>query len=837
MDEQDFHKAHFRTKGVGRRFLASHVRVVVLGKMYFASLRLAVAMVCIGASLILGAHWFGFIPDSTPIVMRARQSLSETIAVNAAAHVRKQQWVDLATTLQTQVDRNPDLLSVGIRSDLGILRVDTGHHEAMWAESEDGIGSVDALHVPITLNRRPWGRVELCFLQPHTTTFAKIMHHPLVRLLAFFLICGVFAYTIFVVRILRLFNSTQVVPDRVRGALDTLAEGLLVLDEKGRIVLANRAFANIVDESPDELANRFANDLDWIAEDVVDDEFPWALAIEDCQLQSERILRYQLKTGPQRIFSVNAAPLGKENAKRGALATFRDVTHVEEHRAELERMLSLLRNSRDEIKRKNGELEILATQDALTGCLNRRAFFESFDSLWSESQAIGTPLACLMIDIDHFKSVNDTYGHHAGDEVLRQVSHVIRQIHKDNGLVCRYGGEEFCVVLPQFNLEQAIAEAERTRVAITEIRLLDPAELRLSGSVGVSELRFDASDPQDLINQADSCLYVAKREGRNCVVAYNSAMANKDDSSARNPQASRERIDIPYQAVTALVTALSYRDANTAEHSRRVADLCVRVSDGLFDPAHTYVLEIAALLHDIGKIGVPDDILLKPGPLTHDEWQLMGRHDRIGAEIIASAFECPALSEIISNHHAFYGGSGRDPHLPVGENIPLGARFLTIADSYDAMVSDRVYRKGRSHAEAIEELRRCAGTQFDPKLVEHFAEKIESRTPAVAAGALAIRKQTAIQIGYQVERLASAVACQDAEGLKSLATHLGMIAHSSDIESIAVAAEKIQAGAGEEQLQWLSLLRDTHDLLDICRSTQSDFLKETLESEAEQVNR
>lgn len=802
--------------------------------MYFASLRLAVALVCVGASLILGAHWFGYIPDSGPITARARQTVSEAIAVNAAAHVRKQQWVDLKTTLQTQVDRNPDLLSIGIRSDLGVLRVDTGHHEEMWPFTDEDQHKVDALHVPITLNRRPWGQVEVCFRQPHTTKFARIMHHPLVRLLSFFLICGIFAYTFFVIRILKLFNSTQVVPDRVRQALDTLAEGLLVLDEHGRIVLANEAFATIVGIPADELSDQLATELNWVAEDVSEQTYPWSLAIDESELQTERLLRYQLESGPQRIFSVNAAPLGKDRSQRGALATFRDVTHVEEHRAELERMLSLLRNSRDEIKRKNTELEILATQDALTGCLNRRAFFETFDSLWVESKAMGTPLACLMIDIDHFKSVNDTYGHHAGDEVLRQVSKVIREIHKDKGLVCRYGGEEFCVLLPQYEMSQAIAECEKTRAAIAEIRLLDPAELRLTCSIGVSELRFDAPDPQSLVNQADSCLYVAKREGRNRVIGYNPDIETRIDESTQITK--QERFEIPYQAVTALVTALSYRDANTAEHSRRVADLCARVADGLLDPAQTYVLEIAALLHDIGKVGVPDEILLKPGPLTREEWELMGRHDRIGAEIIASAFDCAPLSAIISNHHAFFGGAARDPHLPIGEMIPLGARLLSIADSYDAMVSDRVYRKGRTHAEAVEELRRCAGTQFDPDLVEHFVEKVEARSPEVTAGAMAARKQTAIQIGYQVERLAQAVTSQDADGLKTLASHLGLLARNSNIETIAMAAEKIGAGAEAEELQWLSLMRETHELLDICRATQSDFLKETLESEAENVN-
>ncbi|MCG8652051.1 MAG: diguanylate cyclase, partial [Pirellulales bacterium] len=438
-------------------------------------------------------------------------------AVNAAAHVRKQQWADLKATLQTQVDRDPDLLSVGIRSDLGVLRVDTGHHAQIWAKRNEPDRSVDTVQVPITLNRRPWGEVEVCFHHPHQTRFDQAMHHPLVRLLSFFCIAGLIAYTFFVVRVLKLFNNTQVVPDRVRQALDTLAEGLLVLDEKCRIVLANSAFANTVGISADDLADQAASDLAWVREADDVRRLPWIKAVKNSEVQSEYMLRYRLEDGRQRIFSVNAAPLGKAGTKRGALATFRDVTHVEEHRAELEKMLSLLRSSRDEIKRKNAELEILATQDALTGCLNRRAFFERFDRRWDEACAQGSDLSCVMIDIDHFKSVNDTYGHHIGDEVLRQVSRVIRELHQDHGQVCRYGGEEFCLLLPGFDLDRAISEAERTRLAIAEILLDDPAELRLTASLGVSEMQFDPDDPQDLINQADACLYVAKREGRNRV--------------------------------------------------------------------------------------------------------------------------------------------------------------------------------------------------------------------------------------------------------------------------------------------------------------------------------
>ena len=213
----------------------------------------------------------------------------------------------------------------------------------------------------------------------------------------------------------------------------------------------------------------------------------------------------------------------------------------------------------------------------------------------------------------------------------------------------------------------------------------------------------------------------------------------------------------------------------------------------------------------------------------------MGRHDRIGVEIIASAFDCPELSEIVSTHHAHFGGGSRESHLPVGDAIPLGARLLTIADSYDAIVSDRVYRKGRSHEEAIRELRRCAGTQFDPRLVEHFASKIKSDQPETTRGAVSLQKQTTLQIGHHVERLARAIDTHDSDGLRLLASRLGMIARSCDIGAIAAAADRIEQQASEENVQWLSLLRDTHDLLDICRAKQSDYLRDTLASEIDAV--
>jgi diguanylate cyclase (GGDEF)-like protein/PAS domain S-box-containing protein len=661
-----------------------------------------------------------------------------------------------------------------------------------------------------------------------------LLSHALVSLLTIIILSACGLRTIDAIRRPAGDQESELAPDRFRQALDTLVDGLVMLDEQGRIVLANHTFATSVGQSSDDLTGQWISKLPWISIGVADPAFPWTLAIEHSSRQAERMLCYQAPDGSERIFSVNVAPLVAHDPQRGVLATFRDVTHVEQHRADLERMLHLLQNSRDEIKRKNGELELLATQDALTGCLNRRAFFETFEARWAESKMFGTPLACLMIDIDHFKNINDSYGHHTGDEVLRQVAKIIRRLYDDRGIICRYGGEEFCVILPGADLAEAIVTAEATRLAITNFRLPNRIDRQLSVSVGVSELRFSAEDPQELINQADVCLYIAKREGRNRVIAYNLTMATGEPMQQEQP---RERIEIPYQAVMALVSALSYRDAKTAEHSRRVADLCSRAAVDLLNPAQSYLIEVAALLHDIGKIGVPDEILWKQSKLTAEEWEVMSRHDRIGKDLIQIAFNCPDLTEIATNHHAFYGGDSRHPDLPTGDRIPLAARLLAIADSYDAMTSEQCYRSGhRTHEEAIAELRRCAGSQFDPDLVEHFATKIIPGEEEITLGALAIQKQAAFALGAKMEKLAAAIARRDAVTLLELAIDLSQTGRELSFQEIESMADKIRLTAADEETQWVSLIRDTYDLMDLCRSAQCQFLQNSLEAEAAQVN-
>jgi diguanylate cyclase (GGDEF)-like protein/PAS domain S-box-containing protein/putative nucleotidyltransferase with HDIG domain len=620
-----------------------------------------------------------------------------------------------------------------------------------------------------------------------------------------------------------------VIPERVRQALDTLAEGLLVMDERERIILANRAFASTVGVSEQLLVGQPVSSLRWLsAYGISRHDFPWNRALRESRPITNQHVRYQLSDGSARILSINAAPIiGAGDQHRGALVTFRDVTEIEEHRAQLESMLAMLQNSRDEITRKNRELEVLATQDALTSCLNRRSFFEHFGQGWSIARQRRQPLGCLMFDIDHFKRINDNYGHDVGDQTLRKVAQQLRSIFPAPNVVCRYGGEEFCILVPGQTLEQVQELAERLRAAIMELQIQVGGEVhRITASVGVSELRLGAEDPQSLINQADKALYIAKRTGRNRVVRYHAGLANELRREQRPNETTPRHAEpqVSYRTVGALIAALAVRDRATADHSRRVADLCVTAAEGLMAHRDIYLLEIAALLHDIGKIGIPDAILLKPGQLTPEEWGVMGRHEQIGAEIVRTSIESPEVANIIATHAAHFDGSGRVRGAPAGQMLPLPARLLAIADSFDAMVSDRPYRPGCSPQDAFRELRRCAGVQFDPRLVEHFIARITTtRTPSIDSNAI-ISSHLAIELGLRLESLALALDNRDVAGLSKLAEQIRSLAEVAEWNQLEHSAAKVQLASESEEPRLDQILIETHALLQLCRAAQQGLM-------------
>jgi diguanylate cyclase (GGDEF)-like protein/putative nucleotidyltransferase with HDIG domain/PAS domain S-box-containing protein len=619
-------------------------------------------------------------------------------------------------------------------------------------------------------------------------------------------------------RILRYLDPSKSVPPRVREVLNSFAEGVIVLDEDNRIVLANESFAKHVGKSQDDLLGTGLYDLAWRIPDK-----PEGLSTENplaafCGTQMQLAdINGQIKS----IFSVNSSPVLDDDGKcKGVMMAFTDVTPLERNRSALLSTLQELSVSKREITKQNEELRYLATRDPLTSCINRRTFFELFEDHWNKAKANRVPLCGMMVDIDFFKSINDTYGHSMGDEVLRQTGTMLNSVTRKDDVVCRYGGEEFAILMPGLEIEDAQAVAESIRIRMSELEF---PNFKITASLGLSAFSLGAASPQDMLDQADKCLYVAKRNGRNQVVRFDTVPADLiiDESKvSRTKPSETAKVDptIPFPAVNALLSALTFRDHETGMHSHRVSTYAALLAQRLLGPKEVYVVEIGALLHDIGKVGVPDAILLKPDSLTSEEWEFMEKHDRIGVEIINRSFKHQGLTEIVKFHHCRFDGAGSGEHQKLkGEDIPIGARILTIVDSFDAMVSDRVYRSGMSVAKAIEELRRCSGTQFDPKLVELFVEIIESgELQSEQEESCAFTGDVMLAIGEQIERLVEAADDGDCETFVALADRLRQTAGKYDIIMIRDAATKAIDLANEDA-QIENLVKQSFELLAACR--------------------
>ena len=464
-------------------------------------------------------------------------------------------------------------------------------------------------------------------------------------------------------------------------------------------------------------------------------------------------------------------------------------------------------------------------QDPLTGCLNRRAFFERFEDEWSGISRYGYSLGCIMVDIDHFKLINDNHGHAVGDQVLQRLSEILKTTVRKTDSVCRYGGEEFCVLLPHTDINNTYNAAEKLRQTIEGSM---PANLSITASFGVSAYELHARSPQEMIDQADKALYAAKNNGRNRVIRWDQMPDNLEtDRYEHNlhhePKEAEHPVNIPFSAVMALMSALEHRDVTTAVHGRRVAGLCVAMAKGLMPESDCFILEIAGLLHDIGKLGVPDSILLKSGPLTDEEWKVMDTHDRMGAEIINASFGSSELTNIVRNSHAWYGGGSRDPGLPTGQDIPLRSRIVLIADAFDAMTSDRVYRKAMSQEEAFAELRRCAGKQFDPELAEHFIEAVLARDENRTITSVSDHQAKALRIGLDIERLACAMEARDISLLSAMAGRLVDDATRIGLPEIAEVAGNLKQSTVSD-LDTTKLMEYTNELIELCRSHQSSCL-------------
>ena len=361
-----------------------------------------------------------------------------------------------------------------------------------------------------------------------------------------------------------------------------------------------------------------------------------------------------------------------------------------------------------------------AHTDELTGLLNHRYFHERIDEEISRCSRFGDIFSLLFIDLDLFKPYNDIYGHLAGDEMLKQIGLYIKNSVRSIDTAFRYGGDEFTVILPQASIADASKVAERVRKRI-EMEM-DSRGAPLTCSFGIASWPTDGVMREEIIHAADAALYHSKQMGRNRVCLASETTASEILAVTSKLEGEPGILSTIY----ALAATVDAKDHYTYGHSKKVARYATDIAEALGYPQERVAtLRAAALLHDIGKIGVSDRLLTKTGPLTPEDWEPIRAHPKLGVAILKHVETLSGCLAAIQYHHERYDGSGYPAGLK-GENIPLDARIMAVADSYDAMTSLRPYRDGRlSHEQAVAELKRCAGAQFDSKIVDIFVSLSE----------------------------------------------------------------------------------------------------------------
>lgn len=378
-------------------------------------------------------------------------------------------------------------------------------------------------------------------------------------------------------------------------------------------------------------------------------------------------------------------------------------------------MVDNIRMHREE----NESLRLLSNQDELTGLYNHRFFYEKF----REKMLTGRgEIYLIFCDIDKFRDINNRHGYSSGDLFLRELAGIIKDVVGNRGYAFRYSGEEFAVLLPESCRAEALSAAEEIRRGMNSSRRLKEhsRQMNVTMSVGIAAYPQDSKEAEELIKKAKIGVYYSKQNGRNRCSVYSKDMEETANAGMEEYFKREALLD----SVLALTKAIDAKDSYTGEHSDAVARYSLIIAKELYlTERDKSKLKMGALLHDSGKIGVPDSIINKTSRLTDEEYAIIKRHTILGDDIIRNIIKDEKVLACVRSHHERWDGRGYPDGL-FGEDIPLYARIVSIADSFHAMISNRAYRRALTIEQALSEMEKNKGTQFDPHLADLFIEAV-----------------------------------------------------------------------------------------------------------------
>ncbi|MES2353944.1 MAG: diguanylate cyclase [Pseudomonadota bacterium] len=506
--------------------------------------RISIGLVSLTLALVLVFDSIvDILPNQQKQLLQVRQRISAAIGNQVVVSLARNDIDGLHIILDQMVIQDPDIQSIGVRRSDGTLVAASKEHTRLWVPTDDGKATLTQVPMPLSINKARWGEIELAFKNGGASTIWAWLNNPGVLLSVLFATIGLIAFYLYLRRALQYLDPSQAVPERVRKAFDTLTESVLILDVESRVMLANSSFKMLHPEADKRLDGKPVSQLSWLVDgmpkDNESDDYPWEAVIRSNQTVQGKRLKIPLPSGKSREVMMNCSAISDGSGiARGCLVSFNDVTQLSETNQLLQHTLEELQVSQDKIQQQNEELKKLAHFDPLTGCLNRRAFFSQGEELFREVRDSGKEGVCIMTDIDHFKLVNDRYGHPVGDLVIQQVATMLERALRTQDLLCRYGGEEFCIFLPDVDVETAAVIGERMRSSIEKgagpgIRTVEG--LLVTSSYGIASIKAGGKTLAEMIEQADQALYKAKKTGRNKVVIVEDAAKLRELQTQEEP--------------------------------------------------------------------------------------------------------------------------------------------------------------------------------------------------------------------------------------------------------------------------------------------------------------